>query len=204
MSTFGSSRPVRLYVFLALALLIGVGTVIALSSCSSEESSQFESEEPTTQAEKAEGVPSDPTLYLTVPKLGIYDHTVRNDVSEQALTLGAGKIPETGFPWERGDINTFIGCHRIGYPNTESYLQCLDLPQLQNGDEIILRDTNGTTYNYQVSEFLQVWPTEMWVTEPVEGRKIVSLQTCIEDYNDFYTLGPNWLVRYIVRADLVS
>jgi sortase A len=200
--SFGRSHRARSYIFLALTLLIGgVGIVIALSSCSSEsseESSQSESEEP------AQLVPSDPTLYLTVPKLGIYDHTIKNDMSEETLSLGAGKFPDTGFPWEEGDVNTYIGCHRLGYPNTESYLQCLDLPQMQEGDEIILKDTNGTVYNYQASEFLQVEPSEMWVTESVEGRNIVSLQTCIEDYNDFSTLGPNWSVRYIVRADQVS
>jgi sortase A len=157
--SFGRSHRARSYIFLALALLIGgVGIVIALSSCSSEsseESSQSESEEP------AQLVPSDPTLYLTVPKLGIYDHTIKNDMSEETLSLGAGKFPDTGFPWEEGDVNTYIGCHRLGYPNTESYLQCLDLPQMQESDEIILKDTNGTVYNYQASEFLQVEPSEM-------------------------------------------
>jgi sortase A len=204
-SNFGRSHRARSYIFLALALLIGgVGIVVALSSCSSEEPAP-ESEEPTPESEEpAPPVPSDPTLYLTVPKLGIYDHTINNDMSEETLSLGAGKFPDTGFPWEEGDVNTYIGCHRLGYPNTESYLQCLDLPQMQEGDEIILKDTNGTVYNYQASEFLQVGPPEMWVTEPVEGRNIVSLQTCIEDYNDFSTLGPDWSVRYIVRADQVS
>lgn len=203
MRIFRRSPRIKSYIFLALALLIGAVIVTTFSSCSSKESSQSESEEP-AQSEKEENIPSDPTLYLTVPTLGIYEHTVRNDMSEQTLAIGAGKFSDTGFPWEKGDVNTYIGCHRIGYPNTESYHQCLDLPKLQKGDEVTLKDTNGTVYNYQVSDFLQVGPSEMWVTEPVEGRKIVSLQTCIEDYNDFSTLGPNWSVRYIVRADLVS
>jgi hypothetical protein len=29
------------------------------------------------------------------------------------------------------------------------------------------------------------------------------LQTCIENYGDYWTEGPNWLVRYIVRAERV-
>ena len=198
MSAFGRRRRVGPYVFLALALLIGVGLAIAWLSGS------FKKSEEPARPGKEENVPSDPTLFLTVPRLGIYDHTVRNDMSEQTLELGAGKFPHAGFPWEKGDTNTYIGCHRIGYPNTESYHQCLDLPKMQKGDEITLKDTNGTVYNYRVSEFLQVGPTEMWVTEPVKGRKMVSLQTCIEDYDDYDTLGPNWSVRYIVRADLVS
>jgi hypothetical protein len=30
------------------------------------------------------------------------------------------------------------------------------------------------------------------------------LQTCIENYGDYWTAGPNWFVRYIVRADKVG
>jgi hypothetical protein len=26
------------------------------------------------------------------------------------------------------------------------------------------------------------------------------MQTCIENYGDYWTMGPNWLARYIVRA----
>jgi sortase A len=33
---------------------------------------------------------------------------------------------------------------------------------------------------------------------------MVSLQTCIEDFGDFATLGPDWNVRLIVQADRVT
>src|SRR5215212_2017636 len=61
-------------------------------------------------AEEEEGtsVPDDPTLRLTVPRLGLYGHTVRNEDSEEALDLGATKLPYTGFPWQKGDTNTYI------------------------------------------------------------------------------------------------
>jgi sortase A len=148
--------------------------------------------------------PNDPTLYLTVPRLGIYGHTVRNDRSEAALDLGAAKLPDTSFPWQKGDTNTYIACHRLGWPGLESYHQCLNLPSMQKGDEVYLTDANGKVYEYQVSEFLQVSPDDTWVTKPVAGRDMVSLQTCIESYGDFVTLGPNWTVRFIVRADRVA
>jgi hypothetical protein len=32
---------------------------------------------------------------------------------------------------------------------------------------------------------------------------MVSLQTCIENYGDYWTEGPNWFARYIVRANRV-
>ena len=145
-------------------------------------------------------VPDDPTLYLTVPRLGLYDNTVRNDRSEEAMGLGAIKLPETDFPWQKGPTNTYIVCHRLGFPGTESFNQCLDLPSMQKGDEVILKDANGTVYTYRVSEFLQVTPYDTWVTEPVAGREMVSWQTCIEDLDDLFTLGPNWSDRLVVRA----
>ncbi len=156
------------------------------------------------EEEEAASAPGDPTLFLTVPRLGIYHHTVRNDRSEAALDLGAVKLPETDFPWQKGDNNTYIACHRLGWPSNESFHQCLNLPSMQKGDDVILEDVNGRAYKYRVSEFLQVTPDESWVTNAVEGREMVTLQTCIETYNDFSTLGPNWSVRFLVRADRVS
>jgi sortase A len=158
-------------------------------------------EESIQEEEKAPVVPDDPTLFLTVPRLGIYNHTVRNDRSEAALDLGAIKLPDTDFPWQKGPTNTYIACHRLGWPGLESFHQCLNLPSMQKGDEIYLKDTLGRVYEYRVSEFLQVTPDESWVANRDSDREMVSLQTCIETFGDFATLGPNWAVRFIVRAD---
>src|ERR687893_1710335 len=109
-------------------------------------------EEPAEEAPRAPAVPEDPTLYLTVPKLGLYDHTVRNDDSEVALDMGAVKLPDTGFPWEQEDTNTYIACHRLGWPGNESYNQCLNLPLMQQGGQIFLEDSLGRAYEDQVTE----------------------------------------------------
>ncbi len=161
-------------------------------------------EEEVTEEEKpVAAVPDDPTLFLTVPKLGLYGHTVRNDDSEQALDVGAIKVPGTDFPWQEGDKNTYIACHRLGWPGTESHNQCLDLPSIREGDEIFLKDANGVIYEYQVSETLTVGPSDSWVMEPLTGKDVVSLQTCIEAPGDFLTLGPNWSARFVVRAERI-
>jgi sortase A len=153
------------------------------------------------EQEKGPAAPDDPTLYLTIPRLGMYDNTVRNDSSEEALDLGAIKLPYTGFPWQEGDINTYVACHRLGWPGTESYNQCLNLPAMQEGDQISLKDTNGTLYRYRVVETLIVEADDTWVTEPVAGKDMISLQTCVEAPDELYTLGPNWSDRFIVRAE---
>ena len=165
-----------------------------------EEKAAQEAEEDSIAA----AAPEDPTLYLTVPRLGIYNHTVRNDDSEAALDLGAIKLPSTDFPWEKGATNTYIACHRLGWPSNESYHQCLNLPVMQQGDEMFLKDANGRVYTYRVTEALQVTPWDYWVKAPIEGKHTLSLQTCIENLGNVWTLGPNWSDRYIVRAERVG
>jgi sortase A len=160
--------------------------------------------------EAAPPAPEDPTLYLTVPRLGIYGHTVRNDDSQWALDLGAIKEPETGFPWQKGYTNTYIVGHRVGWPGTESYYQFYNLPAMREGDVVYLADTNGTVYTYQVTEVFAVSSWETWVTKPIPGRDVVTLQTCTESLTDRWTLGPNLFSagpnsgRLIVRADRVQ
>ncbi|HZC18983.1 MAG TPA: class E sortase, partial [Rubrobacteraceae bacterium] len=157
----------------------------------------------TEEGESNSAGPDDPRLYLTVPRLGIYDDTVRDDDSEEAMGLGAIKLPSTGFPWQKGDTNTYIACHRLGFPGTESYNQCLNLPSMQKGDEVFLTDANGTVYEYRVAKVLIVGPEETWVTQPVGGKDVVSLQTCVESFSDVFTLGPDWEARLVVQADRV-
>jgi sortase A len=147
-------------------------------------------------------VPADTTMYLTVPAIGLYDIPVLEGTSEAILSQGVGHVPGTGFPWVSGS-NTYIAGHRLGYPGTVSDRVFYSLPNLGYGDEVILEDSLGQSYTYQVSEILEVAPTDLSVTAPT-GEDIVSLQTCIENYGDYWTEGPNWLARYIVRAERVS
>ncbi len=161
-------------------------------------------EEAAEDQEDGTSVPDDPTLHLTVPSLGLYGHTVRNDDSEEALDQGAIKLPYTGFPWQKEDTNTYIACHRLGWPGTESYNQCLNLPSMQEGDKIFLEDANDTVYAYRVVETLTVGPDDTWVTGPVAGEDMVSLQTCVEGPDDLRTLGPDWAARFVVRAERVE
>jgi sortase A len=174
-------------------------------AAASEQQQEKEEEEPAPPPP-----PEDPTLFLTVPKLGLYNHTVRNDRSEWALDLGAIKLPSTGFPWEKEDTNTYIACHRIGWPGTESYNQCLNLPLMQKGDEVYLVDTTGRVYEYRVSEVFGITPMDVWVKEPIAGRDVVSLQTCTETPYDWWSMGTGLFGggpesgRLVVRADRVS
>jgi sortase A len=145
--------------------------------------------------------PADTMMSLSVPAMGISDIPVVEGTSEASLSQGAGHLPGTGYPWVPGS-NTYIAGHRIGYPGSPSDHVFWNLPNLGLGDEILLTDSNGTTYTYAVSEIFEVSPTDLSVTTPT-GGDVVSLQTCIEDYGDYWTPGPNWFVRYVVRAERV-
>jgi sortase A len=161
-------------------------------------------EQAVAEQEPAVPVPATNDMWLTVPKLGLYDNYVANSSDPTALDVGAAKLAETGFPWQEGDTNTYIAAHRLGWPGTASDHQFYNLPLLTFGDKIYLYDANGTTYTYEVTEIYEVLPTESWVTAPVAGRDMISLQTCTENYGDYWTMGPNWYVRYVVRADKVG
>jgi sortase A len=151
--------------------------------------------------ESPAAAPASSTMSLSVPAMGISDVPVVEGTSEASLSQGAGHVPGTGYPWVPGS-NTYIAGHRIGYPGTPSDHVFWNLPNLSQGDRILLTDSNGTTYTYAVSQISEVPPTDLSVTAPT-GSDVVSLQTCIEDYGDYWTSGPNWFVRYVVQAERV-
>jgi sortase A len=197
----------------AVPMISGAPEAVAEQGQAAEEQTSSrkdaESGEGDTQREQAEAekpvasVPATNDLWMTIPKLGLYDNYVTNSNAESALDYGAAKRVESGFPWQ-DNANTYIAGHRLGWPGTASDHQFYNLPLLDYGDKIYLYDANGTTYTYEVTEILEVLPSETWVTTSDPGRDMVSLQTCIENYGDYWTMGPDWYVRYVVRADRVS
>ncbi len=139
------------------------------------------------------GGPEDKTLYLTVPKLGIEDAPVFDSVEEEKLKESMIHVPATGFPWQEG-ANSYVAGHRVGYEGTDSYKIFYRLPELENGDEISLKDADGNKYTYRVTEQKIVPPDNVEVMNPVEGKSIVTLQTC--------TL-PDYVDRIVVQGELV-
>jgi sortase A len=140
------------------------------------------------------GGPEDKTLYLTIPKIGLEDIPAFDTVSEEKLRDGTVHIPATGYPWQEG-ANVYIAGHRLGYENTLSYYVFFRLDELSKGDEILLEDSTGGSYRYRVTEQVVVGPDSVEVMNPVEGKSLVTLQTCtLPDYED----------RLIVQGELVE
>ena len=141
--------------------------------------------------------PTSGDLSLTVPEMRrVEDIPVFTGPASDTSALhdGALHVNSTGFPWQDGS-NVFIAGHRMGFPGTKSFLVFNDLNALANGDEVILTDAEGTRYTYTVFKKFVVNPDAYYVTEPVPGRSVVSLQT--------FTL-PDYSQRLIVQAELTS
>jgi sortase A len=205
----------NLIVILAvLATVVLLGACAALEQSSSEQGDQGgqqgqQQETPEKQVAPQQGAqedsgeqvaavepPANDTMKLTVPKM----ERIEND--EIPTGLGTDEtlfhdyagvhIKYTGFPWEE-EANVYIAGHRLGYQNTDSYLAFWDLNKLENGDEFYITDSEGRKYTYVVFNKFIATPDNLSVLNPVEGRNIVTLQTC--------TL-PDYTNRLLVRGEL--
>jgi hypothetical protein len=90
-------------------------------------------------------VPADTTMYLSVPEMRIHNVPVVECANEASLTGGVGHLLGSGCPWVEVS-NTYIAGHRLRYAGTPSEHVFYDLPNLVAGDEILLTESNGTTY----------------------------------------------------------
>jgi sortase A len=135
-------------------------------------------------------------LKLTIPKMKrvrnipVYDGAAGD---KGKLAVGTLHLKDTGFPWE-AEANVYIAGHRLGYPRTKSFLVFWNLDKLRRGDRVVLKDSEGRRYVYEVFNKLVVGPNDVSVKEPMEGKNIVTLQTC--------TL-PNYKRRLLVQARLI-
>ena len=107
---------------------------------------------------------------LSIPKIDV-DLLFTEGVTKEALKYAVGHMPGTAMPGEVG--NCAVAGHR-SYTFGE-YFNRLD--ELEVGDEIAV-SIGSETYTYRVYESFLVEPSEIWVTEPVEDRKVITLITC--------------------------
>jgi sortase A len=155
------------------------------------------SAEPASQASPGKaGDEAGGSMKLSIPKLGLEDVPVPTADSQVELDReGIIHLKETGAPWKEGS-NTFIVGHTLGYLWTRTTYVFYQLDQLEPGDEIVAKDQQDKAYTFKVYDRLTVRPEDYWVTYPVPGKTIISLQTC--------TPIPTFENRLIVRGELES
>jgi len=181
-------------VILIVTFFMGPGTRVDSASEGSQDFNVPVLETENTQAPGRVKGPEDKTLVLAIPKMEIFNALVPNttgDDEEMLRDYVAIHLDGTGYPWEAG-ANVYIAGHRLGYPNTPSFLAFYNLDNLEKGDEVTLIDADGAVYPYQVSKKSVVGPTDLSITEPVRGKDILTLQTC--------TL-PDYSQRLVVQAE---
>ena len=191
MRTYRTRRSgVRAFGYLVATLLVVSGLVLVGYS--------FLIRDPFASAAVfAQKPPGNSTMTLTVPEMRRVDRVpvytgAVNDKS--ALHDGTLHLNSTGFPWQTG-ANVYIAGHRMGFPGTRSYLVFWDLNTLKDGDKVILTDANGTRYTYSVFKSTIINPDDSYVTRPIPGKSVITLQTC--------TL-PDYAQRLIVQAELTA
>ena len=142
--------------------------------------------------------PEDKTLKLTVPAMSrIQDDEIPSTTGDDEAKLkeyAAIHLEGTGFPWQE-EANVYIAGHRLGFPNTESWLTFWDMNKVDEGDEVYVTDADGTRYTYKVFKEFTVGPSDTSVTSTEPGKNILTLQTCtLRDYSQ----------RLIIQAELTD
>ena len=135
-------------------------------------------------------------MKITVPRLELKDVAVPTGSRQAELDReGILHLRGSGLPWIAGS-NTFITGHALGFPRTRVPYAFYKLDKMKPGDEIFIEDKDGQRYTFRVYDLLTVEPNDYWTTYPVDGKTVVSLQSC--------TPIPTFKHRLIVRGELVS
>src|SRR5215212_4798212 len=198
-----------------ILILVAVATVFAVAACAQSAGDQGGKENQGQEQKPQEGQvapdqgaqqdepkeaaiqpPPNDMMKLTIPKMD----KIENDEIPTGLgtdeTLfhdyAAVHLKQTGFPWDK-EANVYIAGHRLGYENTNSYLAFWDLNEVYKGDQFYIVDSEGRKYTYKVIRKFIANPGNLSVLQPIDGKNVVTLQTC--------TL-PDYTRRLLIRGEL--
>lgn len=128
-------------------------------------------------------IPSDTNFSIIVPKIGINAAVIPSvdatnpDAYGEALSKGVAHSSTSFFPNENGAVYLFS--HSTNYEwfvkdlNAVFYL----MKNLEAGDIVVLV-YKGTRYTYSITEKRVVNPDEVSYLTPIEGKRMLILQTC--------------------------
>jgi sortase A len=204
------AKKIILWVLSPIMLLAGIALIASFFVAGRLDSTATNSEDPggfnvprleTTQGneETTEAAgPEDKTLKLTVPAMSRIENdeipSTAGDDEAKLKKYAAIHLEGTGFPWQE-EANVYIAGHRLGFPNTESWLTFWDMNKVDVGDEVFVTDADGTEYTYKVFKEFTVGPSDTSVTDAEPGKNILTLQTC--------TL-PDYSQRLVIQAELTD
>jgi sortase A len=127
-----------------------------------------------------------PIARIRISRIGLNTLVLPGD-NDYALSLGAGHIPGTAWPWQAGNVG--IAGHRDTFFRR--------LRNIRKNDSITLETRKGT-YTYRVETVEVVDPSQLTVLGPTPDSTL-TLITCYPFY--FVGAAPE---RFIVRARRIS
>ncbi|MFH0905175.1 MAG: sortase [bacterium] len=139
---------------------------------------------------------------IVINRIGVDAPLIYPDVGDEsaiqlALEAGVAHYPGTAQVGQSGNAY-FLG-HSSESPSDPGQFKTVFalLTQLREGDKILITDSRGRQFSYQIFDRAVVSPGQTNVLDPILGHpRMLSLQTS-------YPLGTT-LWRYIVRAELVT
>ncbi|MDQ1642177.1 MAG: sortase [Actinomycetota bacterium] len=134
--------------------------------------------------------------FIHIPRLGKnFTKPIVEGVRKSDLARGVGHYPKTALPGEVG--NFAVAGHRATHGEPFR-----NLNQMRKGDKVVV-ETKDTWFTYIVDRTLIVNPSDVWVIDPVPGKKnvaptqkLLTLTTC----------NPRWAStqRLIVFTHLLT
>lgn len=136
-----------------------------------------------------------PTLGITAPVIYVQEQS--EEVFQEALQSGVVHFPGTALPGQPGNVYIFGHSSdnvwaKGGYKTIFALL-----PKMQPQDLILITDSEGNLYKYQVRETKVVSPQDTHVLDQGKNsRKLLTLQTS-------YPIGTS-LKRFLVIAEIAE
>lgn len=110
---------------------------------------------------------------IRIPVIDV-DMPIYHGISNQAMTAGAGHMPNTSLPIGGKDTHCVISSHS----GLASYRGFTDLPDMQIGD-LFYVDVLGETLTYEVIRVQTVLPHKVETVQVEQGQDLFSLVTCV-------------------------
>jgi sortase A len=141
-------------------------------------------------------------VYLSIPKLNIERAAVRLDVEgsdeqiyDTVLTEAIAHLKNSAYPGKSGNAFLFGHSKLPIFAGTDYESIFTNLPKMKNGD-IIRVDYKGYEYTYQVGQVGVVEPSDVFILNQPESKKMLTLMTCIP---------PGFATqRYITVSELIG
>jgi LPXTG-site transpeptidase (sortase) family protein len=231
MSFFTNAGPVRKF-FLALGGLTFVAgvTLLAVGGYSALQDDEEEQpdipivdvgtiETPTATAPPATTAPPTPVptpplegaYTMIIPKLGVNAPVAEYGLDAQAVPeVPTGDDAADVVAWYNFSAEPGAGSNAVfaGHVTWFGAAVFYDLPSMVAGDEVRLKDQDGTEMLYIVSEVFQVDPDDPDSLNVMKGTPtdVITIITCDGDYSDTGDpiFGGDYSHRLVVRATLDS